>query len=186
MIDDSYVKKIGNLSKEKQLLLGLCYVERNLQVVKEFDEFYNEELSGSFANKLEKAFNLLLNELPNYKDIQESLEELEKMLPDSEDYPEAQGGLALNGLIMLCYCFRFIITNQSENIVTVLNLTFETVDFISYEVNNNCDCEIEFQKEFTLLDGYLEILNDCQAIDEKIIVILRETASKNMFANSIE
>ena len=181
MISDSYARKIKKLSAKKLLLLGLCYTERSEKLVEEFDEFYHESLSQHFTNKLSKAYDYLLNNQPVTEETKEESRELEKVLPDSEDYPEMQGGLALNGLSMLCYCYRFLLTGQPENIIYILNLAFEIMDAIGIETNEDHDYEIESQKEFILLDKYLDGLNANTVINDTVIACLREISSQTSF-----
>ena len=71
MISDSYAKKIIKLSAEKLLLLGLCYAERSEKLVEGFDEFYHENLSQHFTNKLGKAYDYLLNNQPVTEETKE-------------------------------------------------------------------------------------------------------------------
>lgn len=185
MINDNYVKKINDLSQEKQLLLGLCYVERHQQVVREFDKYYKEELFKLFKKKSENAIDLILNESFDFKDMQESFKEIEEMTPDTDDYPDTQGSLAQNAFVMMLHCYQFILTSNTEDIIAALNILEYTIDVINYVVDENYDYEMECRKEFILLDKYLEILNEHQVVDEKVVAILREISSKNMFANPI-
>lgn len=181
MIDNNYAKKIKELSAENKLLLGLCYTERSQKLVEAFDEFYHESLSQHFIDKLNKAFYLLLSKQPVTDTTKKDSKELEEILPDSDDYSEMQGGLALNGLSMLCYCYRYLLTNKYENIIYTLNLAFEILDAIGSETNENYCYEKGCQREFSLLDKYLEIMNGNTMVDEQSIALLRNMSTNNTF-----
>ena len=181
MINENYINKIQELSPNMLLLLGLCYAERNLQVVKAFDNYYCERLSDCFSSKLDYAFFSVTHELTDHVDIVNYSLELEQILPDTEDYPDILGGLALNGLSTLCYCYRYLLTNQLENIIYIINLAFETIDAIGIETNEQYDYEIECQKEFVLLDEYLEALSATQFINMDMLSAVRKMNSENMF-----
>jgi len=185
MIYSTYHGEIVELPEENLLLLGLCYAERSRRIVAEFDEFYNEELSKHFVNELDKAFDYLLDTstFSSSIEIGEDSKELEQILPDTEDFPEMQGGLALSGLSILCYCYRYMLTKQPENISYILNLAFEITDAICIVSNGKFNYDTEWQKELDLLAEYIEIINAHQVFDENAIVLLREMNSKNAFAN---
>ena len=102
------------------------------------------------------------------------------MLPDTEDFPEILGGLALNGLSMLCYCYRFLLTNQIENIIYIINLAFETIDAIGMETNEKHDYERECKKEFILLDEYLEVISANQLVNKEILSIVVELHNRSL------
>ena len=94
----------------------------------DFDRVYGENLYEIFSCKIDEAFNFLSNKHFDYHFLQESLQELESLTPDSENYPETQGVLAQNAIIALCYCYDYMITNDSEMIYHSLGKLYETID----------------------------------------------------------
>jgi len=183
MINSNSHRRIVELPEKNLLLLGLCYAERSRRIVAEFDEFYNEGLSKHFINKLDKAFDYLLNasSISDSDVIKEYSKQLEQILPDSEDFPEIQGGLALDGLSMLCYCYRYILTKQLENISYILDLALEITDATCSVTTGKCSFKAEREKELVLLDEYISIINAQRVIDENAVVLLREMNLKNAF-----
>ena len=116
MIIESYKENIRKLSIDKQLLLGLCYVDRHQQIVQEFDDFYNENISEQYNKKLDDIYNNLLGKFAVSSDIQKCIKDLEEIIPDSEDYPDIQCPLTQNAIIMLIYCYKFLLESQTESI----------------------------------------------------------------------
>ena len=181
MIIESYKEKIRELSTDKQLLLGLCYVDRHRQIVREFDDFYGESISEQFIKTLDNIFSILLCKSSVSSDIQKCLMELEKIIPDSDDYPDIKCPLTQNAIIMLIYCYKFLLESQTESIFSSLYILDDTIDVRNYEKNNNYDSNSQCKNELDILDDYYKIINTNQVIDGKFITLLREKNSKNMY-----
>ena len=181
MIPYNVMEAIEKLPREKLFLLGLCYTERNRIIIEEFDKLYGEHISEQFNSKLEYAYSTLLVKSLDQDVVRGYSEVLEQMLPDSEDYTETLGGLALNGLSMLCYCYRFLLTAQSENIGYIIGLALETVDAIGQEHSNDYDYETGHMEEYVVMDKYLSILTNISDISSTNIATLRDVSLNNMF-----
>ena len=185
MVNSFYKQKIFNLQKTHQLLLGLAYALRYKNAVRAFDKFYDEEAYQYFAQKLDEAFDSI-TAVPDSQKIQTVIEELEKLTPDSDDYPEIQGALAQNGIITLQLCWQYMLTWQGSDIVAILNFALETMDAIGHETDDNFDYEAGCQKEFAVLDTYLEALTDAKAIDMGVVNKLRDISCQLQFENPID
>ena len=185
MINNFYEGKIVALQITHQLLLGLAYTLRYKNAVWAFDKFYNEEVYQYFQSKLDEAFDSIIAVCDSQK-IKSTIEELEKLTPDSEDYPEIQGHLAQNGIISLQICWEYMQTRKSSDIVAILNFALESMDAIGHMVDDNFDYEAGCQKEFTILDKYLEALTDNRVINVGVINKLKDISYPLQLESPIE
>jgi uncharacterized protein YjaG (DUF416 family) len=146
--------KISGLSYHKQFLFAFSCVERIISFLKDYELDNNIALIDKIENILSE--NISLANFYNIKTFisDENIEELENLIPDTDDDGSDEAVLAQNAAICLVYCVDFIKNNNVEFILYCSQKVIETIDVIALGImdldnsNELINKEIDIQNEF--------------------------------------
>ncbi|MEM9364052.1 MAG: DUF416 family protein [Bacteroidota bacterium] len=117
-------------------------------------DYYNfvQKTNWGDANVISRAWKLIenfSNEQPTRAEIiREMIIELEKNTPDTEDFGQISGSLALNSCAAITETLKFILDKKSERIMDITSFSYDTVYFKVCELNPKLsEMEIENQDE---------------------------------------
>ncbi|MEM9078152.1 MAG: DUF416 family protein [Bacteroidota bacterium] len=137
-----------NKSSEKQKLEFAEEICERL--LPDYYNFVNETNWGD-TNVISRAWKLIENssEQPASTEIiGEMVIEVEKNTPDTEDFGQISGSLALNSCTAITETLKFILDKKPERIMDIASFSYDTIYFKVCELNPELsEMEIENQDE---------------------------------------
>ncbi len=149
---DKLNSNVNGIPAEQKLQFAIEICDKLLPDYQNFSELYkwgeiNPLKDGlkyckEFANGIELEFD----------SVKMLIKRIEKNTPDSEDFGQVSGSLALNAASAICETLNFIIDKKNERIVDIGNFSYDTEYFKLGERKSNLsdselEKEIELQKE---------------------------------------
>ena len=172
----TFLSILTGLSEREKTIIALCNLFRHLPCVQKFDAFYKENLSDDYA--------FCLTRLKDYlSGIAVDLEDIKKMAiraPDSDDYPETEGSIALNAFGALYYLCKFIESKNDKDFLQSIDKSFESTDALQY---NERDLEEDcyFLEEAKKLKNILEkVIQNPTTTTSEINSIVTYAQTKNI------
>jgi hypothetical protein len=155
------VALIKHLSNTEKAVLGLCFLQIQEPLVKSFDSVYDENLLAIYLSFMQEGIDAILG---NNTQIKQIIDIIERSIPDTDKYGLPEGVYAQNALIGSCYFFSFILSNDSNDILTSIEKYFESVDAIIYELNDNEDSVLN--EEIKLIKTVITMIKETHSLDK--------------------
>ena len=182
----SILKKYGNkivnelvtLPKHKQLPILKYSLERQLPLVRIFDETYEEDLCNIFKFGLD-YIDGLIHEKFKVNNIKDVISQVESNVPDSDEFGDDEGEYGQNALISLLYGFQFIETGDVEHISSAIDKVFESVDIFNLSQDKNYDEKEIFKKEISIFNNLMDIVKFSNQVDAQLFQKLNEFINEN-------
>jgi hypothetical protein len=191
VVDKKNRDKISNFSNKKQLLFGICCIERILYLYKNFeDEIKDEDDTDIKKYKIgykelegliEESYKIILEEKIYDIDEYKNFEKMSQILaPDTEEISSENAVIAQNCAIGVSYLFDFLLEPNFQKIIYVTEKIIETIDILG-SINEKEDEEIENKilDELKKQNEYIKIIEKLENITQKDIINLQETNKKN-------
>jgi hypothetical protein len=141
IFEDARIKpSFDKLDRNQKVLVIASYLYRQLRLIRAFDQCYCEKLSELFIHALDVA----LSSSGEARVIQG---EVEKNIPDTDEYSEQEGSYAQNLIIALNYLLLFVLNNDRMELRRCVDMSLQNIDLINYEVNEIYDETLVTSKE---------------------------------------
>ncbi|QXP53584.1 DUF416 family protein [Cellulophaga sp. HaHa_2_1] len=145
---EQLTKNLDGLSSERKLDFAIEICEKLLP---DYKAFYNEYKWGdldSLADGLVLCKQNANGLDTDVKSIEKLISGIEKNTPDTADFGQVSGSLALNSATVISETLNFILDNKNERILDIGCFSYDTVFFKIGESNPNLsDDEIEKESE---------------------------------------
>eukprot|EP00388_Colpodella_angusta_P001559 GDKJ01004903.1.p2 GENE.GDKJ01004903.1~~GDKJ01004903.1.p2 ORF type:complete len:200 (-),score=6.39 GDKJ01004903.1:143-742(-) len=185
---DKYRKEILDLLNplhfEKQLLFGALICEKLYPNYSKFCQYEPYDNSQILQEAISVIFQCVFNrELYSSSEIQDIINQVEIVTPDTENYETILVSFALDSCTSILSCLYFIQDNDVENIADVATYARDTIDMFIQERDNLSlndsflEQKIEndnlMQQEKRRQKIVLELLKSNKNINESLIQNLR-------------
>jgi uncharacterized protein YjaG (DUF416 family) len=145
---EQLIKNLEVLSSERKLDFAIEVCEKLLP---DYKAFYNEYKWGDL-NSLADGLVLCKQNAngldTDVKSIERLISGIEKITPDTEDFGEVSGSLALNSAGAISETLNFILDNKTERITDIGSFSYDTAFFKAGELNPKLsDAEVENETE---------------------------------------
>jgi hypothetical protein len=174
-VNINFAKEIDTISKVKKSILALAYIERQQNLVFQFDNTYDENYATLFKESIEKGFNNILNN--NTNSNKSIVAELEESVPDTEEFDRIEGSYAQNAMISLIYFFDFLSSGEISIFDDCVEKVLETIDLVNYEKDENYNSKPVITAEIEILQIILNEVNKNEDVKGSINAV-REIAKK--------
>jgi hypothetical protein len=145
IFEDARIKpSFDTLDRSQKILVMASYLYRQLRLIKAFDQCYSENLSELFIHALAIA-------LKNSEEAGDIQREVEKNIPDTEEFSEQEGSFAQNLMIALNYLLLFVVDDDRADLRRCVDMFLQNLDLINYEVDENYDDELVTSKEIDVV-----------------------------------
>ena len=145
---EQLIKNIDVLSLERRLDFAIEICERLLP---DYKAFYNEYKWGNLDSLTDGL--VLCKQNANgldtdVKSIERLISLIEEITPDTEDFGEVSGSLALNSASAIIETLNFILDNKTERITDIGSFSYDSAFFKAGELNPKLsDAEVENEIE---------------------------------------
>ena len=134
-------RNISLLADENKMRFAIEICHRLLP---EYEKFYIKHEWGNYQfiveclNYCQENSNLLKI---NLQTIEELIEKIDAVIPDTEDFGDLEGSFALNAGTAIESCLMFLKDRRDKHIINVASYMYDTIDFIVQEENENISTE---------------------------------------------
>jgi len=132
------ISLLSNLNK-MNFAIEICH--RLLPEYKKFQikhEWGNYDLVSRCLNYCQENSNLLET---NLLEVENLIDALDLVIPDTEDYGDLEGSLALDVGLAIYYCLLFLKDRKEKYIFNIANCMYNTIDFKVQEENEKLSSE---------------------------------------------
>lgn len=151
----------AELTKSSEQQMMELAIEICAKLLPDYHEFF-EETSWGDATTISKAYELIKNSAngrpTRTESINEIISEVEKNIPDTEDFGQISASLALNSSLAILETLNFILDKKPDRISDIGTLSYDSVYFkvgelkpklSELEIENHVDLqnEIKWQLE---------------------------------------
>ncbi|MEZ0539407.1 DUF416 family protein [Fibrella arboris] len=174
MYPEQFLSEMAQLPFAKQCLLGLSQAERIIHFFKAFeDEWDTDQTHENMLYFLDKAYEYVLqpDSLAN-RDLTNILVEVEKGIPDTEEYED--GGTEViygqNAALALFCSIKFIKNNDLSSLEEAISKTVDTVDGVTLDKmgNEDYDTQPNLEQEIGLQLDFMEFINNMDINQESV------------------
>ena len=180
--EEKIKKELANLTNTQRLLFGACCIDRILHLIAGFDNFLEENHIKRITKEpylslctdwLDSIFLYVnINKDISSDEIEKTLNTLNTIIPDTEEFPGNVAIFTQNSMIGLSYLYEFInknelifITNCSDKVIETIDVMYYETDYEQlymyyeedYKIQFNCIEMIKAGKDITELRKYNQL-----------------------------
>ena len=173
--EENVKKELENLTNTQRLLFGACCIDRILHFIAGFDYFLEENHIKRITKEpylslctdwLDSIF-LYVNIYKNISsdEIEMTLNTLNKIIPDTEEFPDNVVIFTQNSMIGLSYLYEFIKKNELIFITNCSDKVIETIDVMYYETDYE-RLDIHYEEDYKIQFNCIEMIKAGKDITE--------------------
>lgn len=173
--EEKVKKELENLTNTQRLLFGACCIDRILHFIEDFDKFLvenhikriTEEAYFSLCTDwLDRIFlyNNISKDISS-DEIEKTLNTLNKIIPDTEEFPDNVVIFTQNSMIGLSYLYEFINKNELILITNCSDKVIETIDVMYYETDYE-RLDIHYEEDYKIQFNCIEMIKAGKDITE--------------------
>ena len=165
--EEKVKKELENLTNTQRLLFGACCIDRILHFIEDFDKFLVEnhikritkEAYFSLCTEwLDRIFSYInINEDISSDEIEKTLNTLNKIIPDTEEFSDNVAIFTQNSMIGLSYLYEFINKNELIFITNCSDKVIETIDIMYYETDYE-QLDMYYEEDYKIQFNCIEMI----------------------------
>ena len=173
--EEKVKKELGNLTNTQRLLFGACCIDRILHLIAGFDNFLEENHIKRITKEpylslctdwLDSIFLYVnINKDISSDEIEKTLNTLNKIIPDTEEFPDNVVIFTQNSMIGLSYLYEFINKNELIFITNCSDKVIETIDVMYYETDYE-RLDIHYEEDYKIQFNCIEMIKAGKDITE--------------------
>ena len=173
--EEKIKKELEYLTNTQRLLFGACCIDRILHLIAGFDNFLEENHIKRITKEpylslctdwLDSIF-LYVNKNKDISsdEIEKTLNTLNKIIPDTEEFPDNVVIFTQNSMIGLSYLYEFINKNELIFITNCSDKVIETIDVMYYETDYE-RLDIHYEEDYKIQFNCIEMIKAGKDITE--------------------
>ena len=165
--EEKVKKEFENLTNTQRLLFGACCIDRILHFIEDFDKFLVENHIKRITKEayfslctdwLDSIFLYVnINKDISSDEIEKTLNTLNKIIPDTEEFPDNVAIFTQNSMIGLSYLYEFINKNELIFITNCSDKVIETIDVMYYETDYE-RLDIHYEEDYKIQFNCIEMI----------------------------
>ena len=173
--EENVKKELENLTNTQRLLFGACCIDRILHLIAGFDYFLEENHIKRITKEpylslctdwLDSIFlHVNINKDISSDEIEKTLNTLNKIIPDTEEFPDNVVIFTQNSMIGLSYLYEFINKNELIFITNCSDKVIETIDVMYYETDYE-RLDIHYEEDYKIQFNCIEMIKAGKDITE--------------------
>ena len=173
--EEKVKKELGNLTNTQRLLFGACCIDRILHLIAGFDNFLEENHIKRITKEpylslctdwLDSIFLYVnINKDISSDEIEKTLNTLNKITPDTEEFPDNVAIFTQNSMIGVSYLYEFINKNELIFITNCSDKVIETIDVMYYETDYE-RLDIHYEEDYKIQFNCIEMIKAGKDITE--------------------
>ena len=173
--EEKVKKEFENLTNTQRLLFGACCIDRILHLIAGFDYFLEENHIKRITKEpylslctdwLDSIFLYVnINKDISPDEIEKTLNTLNKIIPDTEEFPDNVVIFTQNSMIGLSYLYEFINKNELIFITNCSDKVIETIDVMYYETDYE-RLDIHYEEDYKIQFNCIEMIKAGKDITE--------------------
>lgn len=130
---EQLIKNVDGLSSRQKLKFAIEVCEKLFPDYQTFQDEYKWGNANLIADGLAACKRNANGLDPDEKSVRLLIAEIEKITPNTEDFGEVSGSLALNSAAAICETLSFILDNKTERISDIGGLSYDSAYFKACE-----------------------------------------------------
>ena len=173
--EEKVKKELGNLTNTQRLLFGACCIDRILHLIAGFDNFLEENHIKRITKEpylslctdwLDSIFLYVnINKDISSDEIEKTLNTLNKITPDTEEFPDNVAIFTQNSMIGVSYLYEFINKNELIFITNCSDKVIETIDVMYYETDYE-QLDMHYEEDYKIQFNCIEMIKAGKDITE--------------------
>ena len=173
--EENVKKELENLTNTQRLLFGACCIDRILHLIAGFDIFLEENHIKRITKEpylslctdwLDSIFLYVnINKDISSDEIEKTLNTLNKIIPDTEEFSDNVAIFTQNSTIGLSYLYEFINKNELIFITNCSDKVIETIDVMYYETDYE-RLDIHYEEDYKIQFNCIEMIKAGKDITE--------------------
>ena len=165
--EENVKKELENLTNTQRLLFGACCIDKILHFIAGFDYFLVENHIKRITKEpylslctdwLDSIFLYInINKDISSDEIEKTLNTLNKIIPDTEEFPDNVVIFTQNSMIGLSYLYEFINKNELIFITNCSDKVIETIDVMYYETDYE-RLDIHYEEDYKIQFNCIEMI----------------------------
>jgi len=148
---ESVLNDFSKLTGSDKTLIGAAYLYKQKRLIQRFDSLYRKNLVNAFEQGIIEC-------IKERGEVDAARFKLERMIPDTEAFPEPEGAYAQHLMIALIYLLGFSKSGKPDVFEDAIAMALENIELISYEADEGYRYDSMLKKErlaATLMIGRL-------------------------------
>lgn len=173
--EEKVKKEFENLTNTQRLLFGACCIDRILHLIAGFDYFLEENHIKRITKEpylslctdwLDSIFLYVnINKDISPDEIEKTLNILNEINPDTEEFSDNVVIFTQNSMIGLSYLYEFINKNELIFITNCSDKVIETIDVMYYETDYE-RLDIHYEEDYKIQFNCIEMIKAGKDITE--------------------
>ena len=173
--EEKIKKELANLTNTQRLLFGACCIDRILHLIAGFDNFLEENHIKRITKEpylslctdwLDSIFLYVnINKDISSDEIEKTLNTLNTIIPDTEEFPDNVVIFTQNSMIGLSYLYEFINKNELIFITNCSDKVIETIDVMYYETDYE-QLDMYYEEDYKIQFNCIEMIKAGKDITE--------------------
>ncbi|MCG5641800.1 hypothetical protein L0M85_03115 [Streptococcus sp. DFI.7.26] len=173
--EEKVKKEFENLTNTQRLLFGACCIDRILHLIAGFDYFLEENHIKRITKEpylslctdwLDSIFLYVnINKDISPDEIEKTLNILNEIIPDTEEFSDNVVIFTQNSMIGLSYLYEFINKNELIFITNCSDKVIETIDVMYYETDYE-RLDIHYEEDYKIQFNCIEMIKAGKDITE--------------------
>ena len=165
--EEKVKKELENLTNTQRLLFGACCIDRILHFIEDFDKFLVENhikriTKEAYFSLCTEWLDRIFLYINNNKDIspdniKKTLNILNEIIPDTEEFSDNVAIFTQNSMIGLSYLYEFINKNELIFITNCSDKVIETIDVMYYETDYE-RLDIHYEEDYKIQFNCIEMI----------------------------
>ena len=165
--EEKVKKELEDLTNTQRLLFGACCIDRILHLIAGFDNFLEENHIKRITKEpylslctdwLDSIFLYVnINKDISSDEIEKTLNTLNKIIPDTEEFSDNVAIFTQNSTIGLSYLYEFINKNELIFITNCSDKVIETIDVMYYEKDYE-RLDIHYEEDYKIQFNCIEMI----------------------------
>ena len=165
--EEKIKKELANLTNTQRLLFGACCIDRILHLIAGFDNFLEENHIKRITKEpylslctdwLDSIFLYVnINKDISPDEIEKTLNILNEIIPDTEEFSDNVVIFTQNSMIGLSYLYEFINKNELIFITNCSDKVIETIDVMYYETDYE-RLDIHYEEDYKIQFNCIEMI----------------------------
>jgi len=173
--EEKVKKELENLTNTQRFLFGACCIDRILHLIAGFDNFLEENHIKRITKEpylslctdwLDSIFLYVnINKDISPDEIEKTLNILNEIIPDTEEFSDNVVIFTQNSMIGLSYLYEFINKNELIFITNCSDKVIETIDVMYYETDYE-RLDIHYEEDYKIQFNCIEMIKAGKDITE--------------------